>query len=188
MRINISKYFLFILLVPIKAMSQAIPGWVDVTINNEGKAEKIVLVQPNLQPEMAKPIENTISQWTFIPGVTNGQTVPRTTSLAILISLVSTENGSNIIVTKISEGPRILNKADTTCLNEAKKKGIQGTVSLKYTVNSDGTVSNLSTVKSTVNTALESCIKNVTQNTVFKSDTLNGVPIQTEVERDFVIK
>jgi len=189
MKINITKLVVsFTFLVSIKAMAQSILGWVDVTINADGKAKEIVLIQPSLSPEMAKPIETTISHWTFSPGVKNGKAVPRTTSLAILISLVSTENDSNIVVTKVSEGPRILSKTDTKCLSEEKAKGNQGDVSLKYTVNVDGTASDVSVKKSTANADLENCIINITKNTVFKADTLNGVPIQNKIERDFIVK
>jgi TonB family protein len=168
--------------------AQSIPGWVDVTINTNGEAEKVTLISPSLSPEMSKPIEDAIKQWEFEPGKRGGELVKRTTSVAILISLINSGEKSQITATKIKEGPRILKKADANCLKELRKRGLTRNIILKYTVSPDGSVENLKIKESNATEELENCIVSITKKTIFKPETFDGVAVASELERQFSIK
>ena len=152
--------------------------WVDVSISASGAVEQAMVADPPLSRGLAAPIEKAIASLTFTPGTVDGQSVPRTTSVFVVLRLVTKPDGGNQIeFEKLEEGPRILRRSNNSCL-----KTFRGTSpAATFTVTPEGRA--IDVASPDPDSAIEKCAIQVLQDTVFKPDTVNGKPVSTKVSR-----
>jgi hypothetical protein len=169
---------LALLRVGVRSEPKEIYIWADVSVSATGSVEDVKVVIPTLSKEIAAPIENTISTWTFAPGIEDGQKVPRTTSVSAVLRLITQPSGaSRIEAERLEEGPRILRPSHDPCL-----ESMSGAFPLlTFTVTAEGRAVAIS--NSDPESEIKRCAIKVISGTLFKPDTVNGKPVSTKVSR-----
>lgn len=154
----------------------------DVSIDDEGRAERVVVVVPPLTRRMARPIEDAIAEWSFSTATEGVRTVPRTTSVFVIVRFVQLlDSDGRIEIEKVSEGPRMVRRAHHPCLAEVGR----AKPTLRFVVTKDGHAEDVRASQSPSKDEL--CAIELIRETIFKPDTINGQAVASPVTREIVI-
>jgi len=174
-------------LLALPAAGEDVIAVADVEIASDGSVANVVIVRPILAPEMAQPIETTISQWTLQPGVVDGKLVRRTTSVTMRIYLADIPDvGQRIIAEKLSEGPRVLEPGQPACMSQFNSLGKSDLVRIGFTVASDGSTNQVVAISSTLDESLTSCAVKAISQSKYLPESVDGQPVTTETSTTMV--
>lgn len=179
------------------AKARKVQGAVEmaVLVQADGVPGPDVRVTKSLDPDLDQQAIKAVRQWRFKPGTKDGQPVPVEVTIEMTFTL---RDGPKAAVKppvyKVGQdgvtAPVLVKNVQPKYSNDAKARGVQGTVEVAAIVKADGTVDNDVRVIRSLDHDLDQQAIIATRQWTFKPGTKDGKPVdvQVNIELTFTVR
>lgn len=180
------------------AKARKVQGTVEmaVLVQADGAPGPDVRVTKSLDPDLDQQAIKAVRQWRFKPGTRDGQPVPVEVNIEMTFTLRDAPKGgaAKAPVYKVGEdgvnAPVLVKEVKPRYTDDAKARGVQGTVEVAAIVKADGTVANDVRITRSLDADLDQQAIIATRQWTFKPGTKDGKPVdvQVNIELTFTVK
>jgi TonB family protein len=150
---------------PEEARKAGIEGLVvlEATIDTGGNVSKVKVLKGENE-SLNKAAADALKQWKYDPATLKGKPMPVNFTVTIKFSLKDKEAGTGKPAESSKHsGPKLVKKVGPTYPEEARKEGIEGTVILEATIDTQGNVAKVRVLKGGVESLNKAAIEAIRQ-------------------------
>jgi TonB family protein len=123
------------------------PVVLEATIDAEGNVSQVKVLKGEHE-SLNKAAAEAVKQWKYEPAALKGKPMPVNFTVTVMFSLKDNEAETRKPAERSEhQGPKLVKKVNPTYPEEARKEGIEGTVILEATIDTDGNVAEVKVLR-----------------------------------------
>jgi len=135
----------------------------EATIDTEGNVSKVEVLKGEHESLNNAAVE-AVKHWKYDPVILKGKPIPVKFTVTVKFSLKDKEEGTRKPAERSDhQGPKLVKKVNPTYPEEVKKEGIEGTVILEATIDTEGNVAEVKVLKGGIESLNKAAVEAIRQ-------------------------